>query len=122
MHVYPLKGARGISLNRAEVRYGGIRHDRRFMLLDANGAFMTQRSHPRLALVETAIDEDAIVLAGVRVSADGPRRKVRVWDDDVDAIEVRGDAPRRIGDQLGEPVTLVFMPDDVVRQVDLEYA
>jgi uncharacterized protein YcbX len=122
LHVYPLKGARGIALNRAEIRYAGIEHDRRFMLIDENGAFITQRSHPRLALVETAIDGHAIVIAGVHVSAEGPRRTVRVWNDDVEAIEVHGDAPRRLSDHLGEPVTLVFMPDDVVRQVDLDYA
>jgi uncharacterized protein YcbX len=122
LHVYPLKGARGISLGRADVRYAGMRHDRRFMLLDANGAFMTQRTHPRLALVETAIEGDDVLIAGVRVVPDGPRRTVRVWNDDVEAVEVRGDASARIADHLGEPVTLVFMPDDVVRQVDLEYA
>lgn len=122
LHVYPLKGARGIALGRAEVRRGGIRHDRRFMLLDADGKFITQRSHPRLALVETAIEGDTIVIAGVRVVPDGPRRTVRVWNDDVEAIEVGGEAPRLVSDHLGEPVTLVFMPDDVVRQVDLEHA
>lgn len=128
LHVYPLKGARGISLERADVLLGGLRHDRRFLLLDAKGAFLTQRTHPTLALITTAIEDDALVLGAPRVGSvrlplapHGPRRTVRVWDDDVEAVDVGGEAAELASSHLGERCTLVFMPDDVVRPVEAPY-
>ena len=133
IHVYPLKGARGISLDRAEARIAGLRNDRRFLLLDANGTFLTQRSHPALALVTTAIDHGASSLTlgtpgGGTVaiplspeSAGGARRVVRVWDDDVEAVDVHGPVVELLSDHLGGHFSLVFMPDDVVRPVEAPY-
>lgn len=128
LHLYPLKGARGIALARADVLASGLRHDRRFMLVGDGGRFLTQREHPRLALVTTAIEGEALVIGAsdaeveVALAHDGPRRSVRVWEDDVDAVEVLGPAATLLSDHLGERCTLVFMPDDVVRPVDPRYA
>jgi hypothetical protein len=128
LHVYPLKGARGIALEHAEVLPQGIRHDRRFMLVGEDGVFLSQRVHPRLALVEVAIGaaELAIAASGshanVPLAPEGPRRRVRVWDDDVDAIVVDGEASGLLSEHLGLRCSLVFMPDDIVRAVDPTYA
>jgi uncharacterized protein YcbX len=132
IHVYPLKGARGIALDRADVLTGGLRHDRRFMLLAADGTFVTQRSHPALALVTTALPPHAgaatsltiaTPLASVEVSLTpaGRRTAARIWDDDVEALEIPGAAAEILSDHLGERVSLVFMPDDVVRPVEAPY-
>ena len=127
LHVYPLKGARGIALERADVLAGGLRHDRRFMLLDAEGTFITQRSHPELALVVTTLRASSLVLradAGeveLPLAPEGSRRIVRVWDDDVEAVEVDGLASSLLSEHLGKRCSLVFMPDDVVRPVEAPY-
>lgn len=128
LHVYPLKGARGIALPHADVLGGGLRHDRRFLLLDAKGMFLTQRSHPTLARVTTAIEGSTLVLGtpgggSVRLplAPEGVRRTVRVWDDDVQAVDVGGEAAALVSSHLGEPCSLVFMPDDVVRPVEAPY-
>jgi uncharacterized protein YcbX len=133
IHVYPLKGARGISLDRAEARASGLRHDRRFLLLDARGVFITQRSHPALALVTTAIDSaasslsigvpgsPAIAIPLAPDSARAARRVVRVWDDDVEAVDVHGPIVDLLSEHLGGRCSLVFMPDDVVRPVEAPY-
>lgn len=131
IHVYPVKGARGISLERADVLRGGLRHDRRFMVIARDGRFLTQRSHPRLALVDVALADRAlrIGVAGAAVEVplddgayrDVAPRSVKVWDDDVDAVEVPGDASALFSDHLGEACTLVYMPDDVVRPVEQPY-
>jgi uncharacterized protein YcbX len=145
--VYPLKGARGIALERAEVRASGIRHDRRYMLVEVRpgGAreFVTQRAHPAMALVATAIDGDALVLrtpgGEARVPLEGPaprgsggaagaagasisRRRVRVWDDEVDATLVTGDAAELLSDHLGVACELYHLGDADLRQVELPYA
>src|ERR1700761_2505734 len=62
LYIYPLKGARGIALDRADVLASGLRHDRRFMALDAHGTFITQREHPRMTHVETRIEDEHLVL------------------------------------------------------------
>lgn len=132
IHVYPLKGARGIALDRADVLTGGLRHDRRFLLLTADGSFITQRSHPQLALVTTALlphSGAATVLTiatpgasvDVSLAPQGRTTTVRIWDDDVEAIEVPGAAADVVSEHLGERVSLVFMPDDVVRPVEAPY-
>ena len=53
--VYPVKSCRGIALDRAEVEARGLRHDRRWMIVDAGGTFVTQRTEPRL---DCAIEDD----------------------------------------------------------------
>ena len=92
--LYPLKGAAGIALDRAEVRATGLAHDgvadREWMAVDRDGVFVTQRERPRLALVRTAIEGGGVVLSAercgaMRLDADpgSPSRPVRVWNSDV---------------------------------------
>jgi uncharacterized protein YcbX len=130
LHVYPLKGARGIALERSDVLAGGLRHDRRLMLLDAQGDFVTQRKHPRMALVTTAFVDDGLAITtpnagtfevALAVDPSATRRLVRIWDDDVEAVEIRGAVADALSDHLGERCALVAMPDDVVRPVEAPY-
>ena len=129
IHIYPVKGARGIALQRSDVLAGGLRNDRRFMLVDAQGKFLTQREHPRLALVTTAIEGDVLVLgaeaSAVRVPLRperGAHRHVKIFHDAVDAIEVGAEASSLVSSFLDAHCTLVFMQDHVVRPVDPRYA
>jgi len=128
LFVYPVKGTRGIRLDRADVLLTGVRHDRRFMVLDEDGGFLTQRTHPKLALVETAIAGDTLTLDGAaEVLLDDeayrgrPRLRVKLWDDVVDVVEVPGDASLFFSERLGEPCTLVRFPGDSVRGVEAPY-
>jgi uncharacterized protein YcbX len=134
LYIYPLKGARGIALDRSDVLATGLRHDRRFMGLDAHGTFLTQREHPRLALLETAIEDDHLVLRihgttdRARISlraedhAHRPRRHALVWKDEVHAIDVGGEGAELLSDHLREACSLLFMPPDTIRPVDPAYA
>jgi uncharacterized protein YcbX len=99
------------------------------MVVDADGTFVTQRKYPELARVAATIVGDRLLLAvdggrsaSVPLVPDGPRRRVRVWDDEVDAVDVAGDAATLFSEHLGMPCSLVFMPSDVVRQVEEPYA
>ncbi len=129
LNVYPLKGARGVALDRADVLAGGLRHDRRFMLLDGRGDFITQRKHPQMALVTTAFVGESLAIgvpgakeiAVALAPAHGARRTVRIWDDDVEGVLVESPVVEALSDHLGEPCTMVFMPDDTVRPVEAPY-
>jgi uncharacterized protein YcbX len=56
LHFYPLKSTRAIDCPQLEIDADGARHDRQWMLIDEHGRFVTQRSHPRLALISARPD------------------------------------------------------------------
>ena len=130
IHVYPLKSASGIAPDDAEVQRRGLAGDRRWMLVDDEGTFLSQRSHPRLALVQVETTSD-----GLRLSApdqppiDVPRpngsvatETVTVWGDAVDAALALSDAHAWCSAFLDEDVRLAYMPAASHRAVDAEYA
>ncbi len=129
LHVYPVKSLGGISLARAEVSARGLEHDRRFMVVDGAGAFLTQRRLPRMSLVSVAIVGDALVLSApgraplevpLRPSG-GERREVRVWDDRCEASSL-GEGPARwLSTFLGVECALVHMPDAARRATHPAY-
>ena len=56
LNIYPVKSLRGISLNSAKVTDRGFQYDRRWMLIDDNGMFMTQRDFPQMAFIKLELD------------------------------------------------------------------
>jgi uncharacterized protein len=128
--VYPLKSAAGISVSRWQVDTFGLQHDRRWMVVDSRGALVTQRTHPRLALVRPTIRE-----AGLTLHAPGapplelelePRGPVTVqatvWDDTCEALWLGPHPARWLTDVLGSPCEMVYMPESTVRPADPAYA
>jgi len=127
--VYPVKSAAGIALDAVELDAFGPRHDRRWLVVDPAGHFMTQRRHARLALIQPTLDSDTLMLDApgmprLALPLDPPAaavERVRIWNDDVDAQSAGDDAARWLSDFLGTPCRLVHMPDSSVRQVSLRY-
>ena len=128
--VYPVKSLGGVRVAASPVGALGLDGDRRWMLVDADGWAVTQRERPGLARFAVALDA-----AGVTVTApDGstvrlapalpgaPRRPVRLFDDVIEAADCDRTADAWFSAHLGGPVRLVYLPDDVVRPVDPQYA
>lgn len=61
--IYPVKSLPGIAVNSAKLTESGLRYDRRFMLIDETGAFMTQRRFPKLALLSVSESAGGFVVA-----------------------------------------------------------
>jgi len=130
IHVYPLKSASGIAPNEADVERRGLAGDRRWMLVDGDGTFLSQRSHPRLALIGvkrtdeglrlTAPDQESIDV--VQPGASVERRTVTVWGDAVEAALASDAAHAWCAAFLETDVRLVYMPEASRRAVDAEYA
>ena len=129
--VYPVKACKGVALERSLVDRRGLRHDRRWMIVDAEARFVTQRTEPRLALVAVAFDAHELVLAAggageLRVPILPPegavRRRVHVWRDEVDAVDCGAEAARWVSHWLGSTASLVYMPEDVRRPVNPKHA
>ena len=61
--VYPVKSMRGISLEKATLTAKGLENDRLWMVVDADGRFVTQKDRPQLALINTCLVDDGIELS-----------------------------------------------------------
>lgn len=130
LYIYPIKSARGIRLSTARLDARGLELDRRWMLIDENGVFLTQRKNPRMALLRVEVREQHLVVQTeglqeltVPVGPEsGMARRVQVWEDAVDAIDIGDDAARWFTSMLGRSCRLVYMPDEARRIADLRYA
>jgi uncharacterized protein len=129
LYVYPIKSCGGIAVDAARVTPRGLEHDRRWMVVDEGGRFVTQRTHPEMALVRVAIDADGFVVARAGMAEltlpfvldDGARVQSEVWGDFVPAVKhVAGSD--WFARALGFAAQLVCMPDDARRPVDPAYA
>lgn len=124
--VYPLKSAGGIALDRARVGARGIDDDRRWMVVDEAGEFVSQRSHPRMALVRVRFAGGGLVVTAPglpelvlpRPAEDAPRRTVTVWRDAVAAPSAGRDAAAWMTEHLGCRCDVVYLPDDAERTVE----
>ena len=130
LNIYPIKSARGISLDQSEVDEFGLRYDRRWMLVDESGQFLSQRSHARLALVVPSIRAGVLCVDAPGMSTlETPLHpsatistRVSVWDDTCDAGWMGEQAASWFSDFLGSPCSLVYMADQVFRPADPEFA
>ena len=91
---YPVKSCRGIALDRAELGLCGLSLDRRWMVTRPDGAFVTQRELPAMALIDVTLTAGELELAArghgaVRVPLRYealPSSPVRVWSDELAAV------------------------------------
>jgi uncharacterized protein YcbX len=102
LHIYPVKSLRGVPVRTAEVDSLGAVGDRRFLVVDPSGSFMTQRTVPRMALVGTSVDGEKLTLRSSGLADIQIRRApdpgaalapVRVWSSEGLMAEDCGDAP-----------------------------
>lgn len=130
LHVYPIKSAAGLAPHDWEVDGFGLRHDRRWMVVDAAGEMISQRTHPRLALVRPTIGDHALLVEtpgmpalelplapGATVTT-----PVSVWDDTCLAVWTGERAARWFSDVLATDCSLVYMPETTLRPADTAYA
>jgi uncharacterized protein YcbX len=130
VYVYPIKSCGGISLASADLGTTGLVHDRRWMLVDEAGKFVSQRRHPRMALISPHLAPDRLVVRApgmpdLEVPLEGEREEridVEVWGDAQRGEPVGGYADRWFGRFLGSSCRLVRKPKDDVRPLDSAYA
>ena len=121
LNVYPVKSCRGIALDSALLTPTGLAFDREWMVVRANGEFVTQRDLPRLSLIETRLMPQTLELSApdMRVLSvplsgiSSPRHagQVRVWRDRVEALDEGEAAAGWLSEFLATPLRLVrFAP------------
>lgn len=134
IYIYPIKSLGGIRVQTAAVELRGLRHDRRWMLVDEKGQFLTQRQHAQMALLQVSLQQDGLMVqhkqGGLEPllvpfaasEANGQELQVTVWDDTVPVQEVSPSISAWFTEALGMPSRLVYMPPQTRRLVDTAYA
>ncbi len=133
IYIYPVKSLGGFSVAAAEVTPTGFKHDRRWMLVDAEGKFLTQRQLPSMALLQTAITAEGLYIYDKQypeknitipfLSAPAGIKQVKVWDDICEAWHYDDITINSwFSEMLETKCELVYMPDNTKRMVDKAYA
>jgi len=126
LSIYPLKSCAALPLTHATVEPLGLQHDRRWMAVRPDGAFVTGRELPALLHVRaiptpTGLSLSAPGRAPLEVpepSAHTSRLDVTVWDDTCSAAWAGAEADRWLSEYLGEPLRLVHVDARMQRPVD----
>ena len=132
--IYPIKSLGGIRVKAARVFEKGLEFDRRWMLVDGDREFMTQRIYPKMALFKLQLKshwpwgskftithgQDSIRLSPNRSVVTKPI-KAKIWDDEVDVHEVDPKYSSWFSNRLELNCKLVCFPENNPRPVDPDY-
>ncbi|RZQ65468.1 MOSC domain-containing protein [Amycolatopsis suaedae] len=118
---YPVKGCAGTPVTSAEVTPAGLRHDRTFMAVGADGSFRSQRRYPVMATIRPRILDDGarleLAAPGVEtlvldVRRDGPRHEGSTFTWQGKGVHQGPEAADWVSTVLGEPSVLVGVAPD----------
>ncbi len=129
LYLYPIKSLRGVSVDSAQVTDRGFKMDRRLMLVDEAGQFVSQRAVPALTTFEVELGVDQVAVSRQDVGklqvplhvGAKPSVPVEIWDTAVMASPVGPAFDAYFSKALGRPLRLVYMPDVVQRPVSTEW-
>ena len=132
LYIYPVKSLAGVPVDTVELTDRGFQYDRRWMLVDENNRFLTQREHTQMVLLQTAIRPGGIEVYRKNNPGDkieipfAAENKVSItvnlWNDLCQAVEIGKQFNQWFSDALGMNCRLVYMPDDSLRKVDPLYS
>jgi uncharacterized protein YcbX len=132
INIYPVKSLGGISLQEAQMEEQGLKYDRRWMLIDEEGTFITQRKYFELSLLQVSIAEGRLIVThkknvdqSISFSLEehtGDKIQVVIWDDVSSGFEVNEAVSEWFSDFMKMKVRLVKMPAEERRAVDPRYA
>jgi uncharacterized protein len=127
--IYPIKSARGIAVSETPLDMSGPLRDRRWMLVDDDGVFLSQRRLPRMALLSPRFDGDDLVVEAPDMpslviqswSGEGDTISVQVWHDRLQLPHPHVSYSQWFSSFLGQSCRLVHLPATVVRGVEPPY-
>lgn len=129
LHLYPIKSLGGLALASSEVEPRGLRLDRRWMLVDEEGVFLSQRTIERMALFRVQVSDSGLTVTGpsgerFEVPHDPVQERltVRVWQSEVEAVRVSDEADAWFTAEMGQSARLVYMPDETIRTTHPDFS
>ena len=130
IHIHPIKSLGGFSIEEGRVTDRGLEGDRRWMLVDENATFISQREIAEMACLHTSPSGGGFTVTDLRNGnsielpwkiGEGENLRVQIWSDKVNAIH-DGNFDQWFSEALDRKVRLVYMPDGSKRRTDGRYA
>ena len=130
IYIYPVKSLAGIRLPSWQITETGFKYDRKWMLVDSDRQFLSQRRLPKMALITTALAAGRLIVSapgmanlGIDLSpTTGISLGCTVWYDQVEAWAVSAEADVWFSRFLGIGCRLVYQPSTSIRAVNPNFA
>ena len=132
LFIYPVKSLGGISVSSALITDTGLKYDRRWMLVDENMRAITQREVPQMALLQVELISGGLKIFHKQKPGNSiiipfetecnKRACVHIFDDTCEAVFVNREVDEWFSQMLLNSCRLVYMPFNVKRSVDKNYA
>ncbi len=127
LNIHPLKSGRNIPQDTVSIQRDGLAGDRRFMIVEPDGKFITQRELQLLAQVEATHVAGGVQLKmGTKTTTatfdPGNRLDVRVWDSEVNAAVADDRINTVLSGWFDRPVKIVHMDEKAKRAEGAEWA
>ncbi|ULQ52819.1 MOSC domain-containing protein [Flavihumibacter fluvii] len=132
LFIYPIKSLGGIAVQQTFLTDRGFQYDRRWLLVDDNNIFLTQRDNPKMALLQTVLGDTGLSVfqkhnpnQSLHIPFDLMSTEtvsVTIWEDTCLAQLVNPEVDQWFSQALNMNCHLVYMPDHSRREVDPRYA
>lgn len=129
LNVYPLKSGRAVPLKEARLGVTGFEWDRHWMAASPEGVFMSQRTQPRLALIESTVGEHRLTLRApgqepldIPLQPEGTAQIARVWKDNITALDQGDAAAAWLTQAVGSPARLLRISPILDRHANRDFA
>lgn len=131
INIYPVKSLGGISLQESKVEKRGLQYDRRWLLVDKENKFITQREINELCLFRINFYNNGFVISNNKTEKNlvipfgidsGEKSEVTIWDSKCEAIHFSEEADKWFSDIINYDCNLVYMPDTTLREVNKDFA
>ncbi|MDX1700203.1 MAG: MOSC domain-containing protein [Melioribacteraceae bacterium] len=129
--IYPVKSLPGISMETSKVEERGLKYDRRWMLVNKENKFITQRFYPNMVFIDVKIDSENLSFAHksksipkLKVSLNRPPQltgNVQIWDDYCQAMIYSKEINDWFSEAIDAECKLVYMPEVTQRKTSTEY-
>lgn len=130
---YPVKSLAGIAVNSLNINQWGPDRDRRLMLVDEDGHFITQRKHHLMARISVSDTPQGLLfeydkhhkkmcIAWPDLNAMTQSMPVEIWEEHLNGQIIEGEINGWFSEIFNSPIQLVYMDETEIRQVDVRYA
>ncbi|MGE4133784.1 MAG: MOSC domain-containing protein [Bdellovibrionales bacterium] len=129
LYVYPIKSLRGVRLSEVPIEKSGPALDRQFMIVDKDGQFITQRTHPEMAKIGVSLHDNAWIELSLMehgqvdfgLGEHEPEEiDVKIFKSTMKGQEVSPEVSEWLSEVLKQPVRLVSMVENGGRVFDAE--
>lgn len=124
LYIYPVKSCQAVPLQASPVTQSGLLFDRRFMVINKKGLFLTAREYPQLTLIDAKSVQHGLVLTHPSMNSPLPLvietftneyRETEIWEKPVSANITHPLANAWFSELLNQQVELVYFGEHSTR-------